>query len=501
MRLSKMFKNVPTTNIEGLSFDSRKVNPGDMYFCLPGLTFDGHDFIDQAIDRGALAIVHSKPIESPRGGAIYIRVDDTVEALNQAARIFYNRPSDAMTMYGITGTNGKSTIANIVRHFVEPEDPCGYIGTISISYGDVNLAPDLTTPDTVFLQKTLRAMVNAGMKACAMEVSSHGLAQRRVEGIDFDCAVFSNFTYDHLDFHGTMENYFEAKSRLFKKRVKPDGVSILNADDPKYDELKAISQAKTISYGLKKEADYRAINVKMDSSSIRFDLVYGSKIYPVETNLVGEFNLYNLLAAIAAVHETDRNQDLENIIAKTKNIPQIAGRLEQIQEGQNFNVIVDFAHTPDGMQKMFELGRMITRPNSQLIAVFGSAGKRDKPKRKVFGELAEKYCDAVYLTEDDPRDEDPAEIAAEIRSGMKNVQNVFFPDRYEAIRQAIESANEGDTVLILGKGDEPFMYREKGRAPWMGDNNAAKECLDRLHLPKPSLEAKETEKAIETVKA
>lgn len=495
MRLSKMFKNVPTINIQGLSFDSRKVKPGDMYFCLPGLTFDGHDFIDQAIAKGALAIVHSRPISAPQSGAVYIKVDDTVDAMNQAAKIFYNRPSDAMLMYGITGTNGKSTIANIIRHLVQPEKPCGYIGTIAIAYGSNNFAPDLTTPDALFLERTLRNMADAGMKACAMEVSSHGLAQKRVDGIDFDCAVFSNFTYDHLDFHGTMENYFEAKSRLFKQRVKDSGVSILNADDPKYDELKQLSQARTISYGINNEADYRAINIKMDNASIAFDLVYGTKTYPVKTDLVGEFNLYNLLAAIAAVHETANDQSLEEILSKAANIPQVAGRMEQIHEGQNFNVVVDFAHTPDGMQKMFEYGRMITKPGSQLIAVFGSAGKRDKPKRKVFGELAEKYCDSVYLTEDDPRDESPEEIAEEIRSGMKSVKNVFVPERYEAIRQAIESANEGDTVLLLGKGDEVFMYHEEGRVPWMGDNNAARECLRRLQRPdEDSQAAKETKK-------
>ncbi len=482
MRLSKMFKNVPTTNIQGLSFDSRKIKPGDMYFCMPGLTFDGHDFIDQAIDKGAIAIVHSKPVEHPRGGAVYIKVDDTVDALNQAARIFYNRPSDQLLMYGITGTNGKSTVANIIRHFEQPETPCGYIGTIAIAYGNCTFAPDLTTPDTVFLQKTLRNMVDAGMQACAMEVSSHGLAQKRVEGIDFDCAVFTNFTYDHLDFHGTMENYFEAKSRLFAKRVKTDGVSVLNADDPKYQELASLSVARTVSYSTKQEADYRAINIKMDQGSISFDLVYGTKTYPVVSNLVGEFNLYNLLAAIAAVHETS-SQPLEEIIAKAKTIPQVPGRMEQIHEGQNFNVIVDFAHTPDGMEKMFKFGRMITKPGGQLIAVFGSAGKRDKPKRKVFGELAERYCDQVYLTEDDPRDENPQDIAHEIRSGMSTVRSVFVPERYEAIRQAIESANEGDTVLLLGKGDETFMYHEEGRVPWMGDNTAARECLDRILKP------------------
>ena len=478
MRLSKMFKNTPTINIQGLSFDSRKVKPGDMYFCLPGLAFDGHDFIDQAIEKGAIAIVHSKPIEQPKGGAVYIKVDDTVDALNQAARIFYCRPAEQMLMFGVTGTNGKSTVTNIIRHFEQPETPCGYIGTIAIAYGKNTLAPDLTTPDTVFLQKTLHDMVDAGMKACTMEVSSHGLAQKRVDGIDFDCAIFTNFTYDHLDFHGTMENYFEAKSRLFKERLKADGVAILNADDAKFEELKGLSNGRIVTYSVKNEADYRAINTKFDQNSISFDLVYGTQKYPVVTNLVGEFNLYNLLAAIAAVHEST-DQSLEEIIAKARIIPQVAGRMEQIHEGQNFNVVVDFAHTPDGMEKMFQFGRMITAPQGKLIAVFGSAGKRDKPKRKVFGQLAEKYCDSVYLTEDDPRDEDPKEIADEIRQGMKTVKNVFVPERYEAIRQAIESANEGDTVLLLGKGDEVFMYHEQGRVPWKGDNMAARECLQR----------------------
>ncbi len=479
-----MFKNVPTINITGLSFDSRKVKPGDMYFCLPGLTFDGHDFIPQAIDKGAIAIVHSRPIEHPGAGAVYIRVDDPVDALSQASKIFYNRPAEEMFMYGITGTNGKSTIANIIRYLEQPELPCGYIGTIAIAYGSNTFAPDLTTPDTVFLQKTLRDMVNAGMKACAMEVSSHGLAQKRVDGIDFDIAVFSNFTYDHLDFHGTMENYFEAKSRLFKQRVKSTGKSILNADDPKSEELAALSQASVKTYGIKNPADYRAINILMTSKGTSFDLVYGTKTYPVHSNMVGEFNIYNLLASIAAVHQSG-HLPLEEILKKADSIPQVQGRMEQIREGQPFHVIVDFAHTPDGMEKMFRFGKSITKPDGKLIAVFGSAGKRDKPKRKVFGQLAEQYCNSVFLTEDDPRDEDAREIAEEIRSGMSSVKNVFVPERYEAIRQAIESAGEGDTVLLLGKGDEPFMYREKGRAPWMGDNAAAIECIRRRY-PKES---------------
>lgn len=479
MRLSKMFKDAPTVNINGLSFDSRTIKKGDMYFCLPGLTYDGHDFIHDAVQKGALAIVHSRPVPEKDSGAVYIRVDDVNAAMNQAARIFYSRPSEKLMMYGITGTNGKSSVANIIRYFENPKRPCGYIGTIEISYGNTKLPPNLTTPDALFLQKTLKDMVDARMKACALEVSSHGLALHRVDGIDFDVAIFTNFTYDHLDFHGTMENYFDAKSILFEERVKPNGVSILNMDDAKYPQLLSRCSSRVVTYGMHPEADYRAQNVSITKDGTTFDLVHGGRTYPVKSNLVGEFNVYNLLAAIAAVVETGSN--IEEIIQKCDTIPQVAGRMEQIQAGQPFNVIADFAHTPDGMEKMFQFGRSITPQGSSVIAVFGSAGKRDKSKRKVFGELADQYCDRIILTEDDPRDEDPREIADEIKEGIAHTAVTFVADRYEAIRQAIEAANPGDTVLLLGKGDEPFIYREKGRAPWTGDNTAAIECIHRRY--------------------
>ena len=395
--------------------------------------------------------------------------------MNKVARIFYARPSDKMKMYGVTGTNGKSTITNIIRDIINDKTPCGYIGTIAIKYGDIELQPNLTTPDALFLQSKLADMVRCGMKACALEVSSHGLAQHRVDGISFDCAIFTNLTYDHLDFHGTMENYFEAKTLLFKNLVKEDGVSVINKDDEKYGALKDCSKARVISYAINSEADYRAINIKMSSQGTQFDLVYSGHMYSVKTNLVGNFNVYNLLAAIAALNET--GYDLERIIEKCAHIAQVEGRMERIDCGQPYNVIVDFAHTPDGMEKMMQFGRSVTMPGHRLIAVFGSAGKRDVHKRKVFGELADKYCDYIIVTEDDPRDEDPKEIAEQIKSGIQDTPHVFVQDRYEAIHQAISSAQEGDTVLLLGKGDESFIYRENGRAPWVGDNVAAKECI------------------------
>lgn len=475
MRLSKIFKNAPTTNVTGLCFDSRKVKPGDLYFCLPGLTYDGHDFIDDAIDKGAVGIVYSRNLKDMRPGAIYIRVHDVNAAMNQAARLFYQKPSDKMRMFGVTGTNGKSTIANIIRSIMNMEEPTGYIGTIGIDYGEQHLMPDLTTPDALFLQRTLSDMVTAGMKDCALEVSSHGLSQGRVDGINFDVAIFTNLTYDHLDFHGTMANYFAAKSILFKDRVKSDGVCILNKDDAKFEDLASLCKARVVTYGINSEADYRAIDIQMTSNSSHFTLVHDGHTYPVMTDLVAKYNIYNLLAAIAALHES--GMSLDKILPACAHLPQIKGRLEQIQEGQDFHVVVDFAHTPDGMEQMMQFGRSITDEGGALIAVFGSAGKRDVAKRKVFGELADKYCDLVILTEDDPRDENPKDIANEIKSGMENVNNLYIEDRYEAIRQAITSAKKGDTVLILGKGDEPFIYRESGRAPYIGDNVAARECI------------------------
>lgn len=476
MRLSKLFKNAPTTNVTGLCFDSRKVKEGNVYFCLPGIMHDGHEFISQAVENGAICVVYSKELtrEQMPEGAIYIRVDNVTDAMNQVARIFYSKPSDKMLMYGVTGTNGKSTITNIIRNIRNLKEPCGYIGTIAIEYGNVRLQPDLTTPDALFLQEKLSEMVRHGMKACALEVSSHGLAQHRVDGIDFDVAIFTNLTYDHLDYHGTMESYFEAKSLLFSQRVKPDGIAILNIDDAKYEDLCKISQARVISYGIEKECDYRAININIYSDCTKFDLIYRGKTYPVTTNLVAMYNVYNLLAAIASLNETD--MDLELILQACRKLDQIDGRMEQINLGQPFHVIVDFAHTPDGMEQMLQFGRKIAK-NHKVISVFGSAGKRDVHKRKVFGELADKYADYIILTEDDPRDEDPAQIADQIKEGIKNTNQVFIQNRYEAIRQAIESADKGDVVLLLGKGDEPFIYREEGRAPYMGDNKIAKECI------------------------
>ena len=479
MKLSQMFENAPEIEIAGLCIDSRCAKANDMYFCMEGMVHDGHEFIDDVIEKGVKCIVHSKPVDDMKKWVAYIQVENVNRTLNRVASMFYGHPSRKMKVFGVTGTNGKSTITSIIRDVYSHFAPCGYIGTISISYGEVTLPPSLTTPDAVLIHKTMKDMVEHGMQAVALEVSSHGLELGRVQSVDFDVAVFSNLTYDHLDFHGTIEHYFEAKKKLFTN-LKKEGVAVLNADDAYVDQLADATEASVVTYGIDNHATYQAENIRIEKTGSRFTLVHGTERYEVSTNLVALYNIYNLLGAVAAMAES--GIPIEQQLPYLNDIRQIEGRMERIDEGQLFNVIVDFAHTPDGMEKVFEYAKDITEDGHSIIAVFGSAGKRDTKKRRVFGEIASRYCDSIILTEDDPRDEDPREIANEIKSGISDTNNIFIADRYAAIRQAIESANVKDTVLILGKGDEVFMYREFGREPWMGDHNVARHCIRKYSL-------------------
>lgn len=479
MKLSEMFDQAPELEISGIASDSRLVKKGDMYFCIEGLRSDGHDFIGQAIANGANCIVHSKDLEHMSDGIAYIKVSDVNYTLNVIASKFFGYPSRAMTIFGITGTNGKSSVASIIEDTYSHFSPCGYIGTIAIRYGKEVFPPSLTTPDPICIHQTMKNMVDAGMKACALEVSSHGLELGRVQSVDFDVAIFTNLTYDHLDFHGTFDHYFEAKKKLFVQ-LKEQGVAVLNADDAYYEKLREVCKARVVTYAIQNEADYRADDIQIGTAGSTFTLYYHGKAYPVATNLVALYNIYNLLAAIAGICET--GIALEEILPHISNLNQIEGRMERIDEGQPFTVIVDFAHTPDGLEKVFEYATKITEEGRSIISVFGSAGKRDTKKRKVFGEIASKYCDLIILTEDDPRDENPREIANEIKSGIVDTNNIYIENRYDAIRQAIESANVGDTILILGKGDEVFMYREQGREPWLGDHKAARHCIRKYFL-------------------
>ncbi len=462
----------------GLCIDSRKIKKGDVFFCLKGVETDGHKYAAAAARAGAKMIVHQEELEEKIEGVEYVKVDDTLKALNEACDIYFDHVSKKLKMFGVTGTNGKSTTASIIRQIYNTVEPCGMVGTISISFGGENREPDLTTPDAVRLHQELYQMYENGAKAAAIEVSSHGLAMGRVDAIDFDYAIFTNLTYDHLDYHKTMENYFEAKKKLFIQ-LKPEAAAILNKDDFTYEELKACTRARCVSYGIHAaDADYRAEDVRLFARHTEFTLHCPQGEYPFRTNLAAEYNIYNLLGAVAALHLAGVPMDV--IRREAEHIQQVPGRMERIEEGQPFTIIVDYAHTPDGFEKIFQYARSIMPEHGRLISVFGAAGKRDKHKRSVLGELADKYCDCIFLTEQDTRNEKASDIASQISEGIKQKEPVYVEARYMAIEAAIRHAEDGDCIVILGKGDEPYQYREDGRQPWMGDNNAAREIVRRV---------------------
>ena len=504
MKLSELFNGAADIEITGLAMDSRKVQPGDAFFCLKGLTTDGHRFAGKAADAGAVAIVHSEPLaeEDRREGVEYILTGDVGGELNRCCDWFNGQPSRHMTVFGVTGTNGKSTSASIISDIYSAYKPCGYMGTIAVRYGNYSRVPNLTTPDQIEVHADLAEMRDHGMEAVAMEVSSHGLVEGRVDTVDFDCAIFTNISWDHLDYHKTMENYLEAKTQLFRM-MKPAGVAVLNADDEgSIETLKKACACRQVTYGtgILSEADYMAVDVKLTHTYSEFTLRHGGKDYPVHTNLVALYNVYNLLGCIAAMHEC--GMAIEDMIPMLSNIPQVDGRMEIIDEGQDFGVIVDYAHTPDGFEKVFAFADAISGKGSatdgveagtpvsargpekgggNVYAVFGSAGKRDKAKRPVLGRIAGEHCRHVYVTEEDPRNERPEDIAGEILAGVREAgcQGDYTADRIAAIYRAVLNARAGDLVLILGKGDETYSYYEHGREPYIGDNKAARWAIRR----------------------
>lgn len=483
MKLSQLFSNAPDIRIDSLSVDSRYKSEKSLFFCLKGMVFDGHQFVEQAIENGAVAIVHSDPLSIVSKDVAYVRVDDVLKTLNVIASRFYGNPSTFLKIFGVTGTNGKSTTAKLLQYFVSDSMPCGYMGTISTEFGDVKEPPFLTTPDVIPMHQTLKRMVDAGMKAAALEVSSHGLEQGRVQSVDFDVAIFTNLTHDHLDFHGNMENYFQAKKKLFVL-LKKTGLAVVNIDDPYGKRIIATHDGNLVTYGLDRNADFFADNIELFPDRTTFDLFIRNekKTVKIRTNLVAIFNVYNLLAVIASLISS--GFDLARIVEMCKTVPQVDGRMEVIRLGQDFNVIVDYAHTPDGFEKIFTYARSITQKSKKVIVVFGSAGQRDSKKRKVLGELADRYCDMIIVTEEDNRSEKVSDICNEISKGITKNNYIIIEDRYDAIRQALEIACKNDTVLILGKGDETYMYRDFGKEYWMGDHQAAKEILETVILNK-----------------
>lgn len=479
-RLSSLLECTSHIHIHSLMIDSRVPSHKAIFFAIKGLSYDGHKFVEQAIKNGAVCIVHSSPLSTTQS-VITIQVKDVVETLSKVASRFYDAPSTKLDLFGVTGTNGKSSVTAFVKQLISTFTPCGVIGTIHASYKDVILPTQLTTPDLVSVNQYLSSMVQAGVKACAMEVSSIGLDQRRVLGLDFDVAIFTNLTHDHLDYHGDMKQYYLAKTKLFTQ-LKNNGLCVINIDDPYGLKLLEECHAPVISVGEDKRATVRISNINLTSTATTFDLFDTIKNEKVtfKTNVIAKFNVSNLaLALVSVVHYYQKSY--YDFVELTSKMVQVLGRMQRLAEGQDYDVIIDFAHTPDGFKQLYEYASKISK--GRILTVFGSAGQRDVAKRKVFGELSDKYCDLIILTEDDPRDEDVMSICNEIASGIKSTPYVIITDRIQAIRQAVTLCKKGDCLLILGKGCETMIARAYEKSEYVGDHIVATAAIkERLKM-------------------
>jgi UDP-N-acetylmuramoyl-L-alanyl-D-glutamate--2,6-diaminopimelate ligase len=463
--------------VTGLSHDSRRVRPGDWFFALAGQHADGARFAAAALAAGAGAVVS----EAPTGQVPEVRVADARRSMARAAARFYGDPSLALRLVGITGTNGKTTVSFLLQAVLEAHGwPTGLLGTVGAFFPQGKMTTGFTTPESVELQALLAEMIEHGTRACVLEVSSHGLALERTFGLAFDVTAFTNLTHDHLDFHGTVESYLDAKLMLFDGRngaagVKPT-VAVIHAADPhaaRVLEAARRGSQRVVTFAVGRPADVVAEGVTSDARGSRFTVREGGTGHEVTIRLPGLFNVENALAAwtiagVLGVSPETRRASLAGVAG-------VPGRLESVDAGQPFAVYVDYAHTPDALERLLETLRPLTRGRVHLV--FGAGGDRDHSKRPEMGEVAARLADTVVLTSDNPRSEDPLAILDSIRSGVApgaRAEVLVEPDRRRAIALALEAAARGDVVVLAGKGHEttqtahgqslPFDDREEARA-------------------------------------
>jgi UDP-N-acetylmuramoyl-L-alanyl-D-glutamate--2,6-diaminopimelate ligase len=471
----------PETRVESLCYDSRRATPGALFFALPGARQDGTQFVAQAAEKGAVAIVSEAAL--PACASPFVRVINARAAMADIAAAFYGRPADRLKVMGVTGTNGKTTVAFLVKHLLDADQRrCGLIGTVKYCIGDTEMNAPRTTPESLDLEDLLAQMVDAGNKAVAMEVSSHGLVQHRARGIEFDTAVFTNLTQDHLDYHKTMENYFEAKAALFEglvKQKKKKAKAIINIDDRYGHRLSERFKKRmpVITYGQRMGSDYRASDVRFDATGSEYHLEARGRAYLVRLPLIGSFNIYNSLAAIAAA--SSMGMELRAAVAAIAKAPQVPGRLERVPAKRSFQVFVDYAHTEDALRNVLRALREL-QPN-RLITVFGCGGDRDRAKRPLMAAASEEFSDWSILTSDNPRSEDPLFILSEMRAGLHSNRHEEIADRTEAIRRAVALADAGDIVLIAGKGHETYQEFADRKIPF-DDSAVARRAIEEKRV-------------------
>lgn len=472
-------------SIQDITADSRAVKLNSLFIALDGATVDGHNYIDKAVAAGAVAVIVSKPVTVPDDVCV-ITVSDTRQAMMVCVPYFFDYPANRMRMVGVTGTNGKTTTTHMIRHILKAQGhKVGVIGTVHIMIGDTSYPIHNTTPDVVDLQHILHQMVQENVEYCVMEVSSHALALGRVSGVEFDTAVFTNLTQDHLDFHKTFENYLAAKCKLFEQvsasdQVKDNKGAVINIDDSYGHRVMEKTTAPTITYSTLGKGTLNASDVHMSTKNSQYTVNYKGESYPVSMNTTGLFNVYNTLAAIGACLQ--EGISMEAIDTALKTFSSVPGRFELIEEGQDFAVVVDYAHTPDGLQNILETAKAIKE--NRIIIVFGCGGDRDATKRPIMGRIAAEYGDKIYVTSDNPRTEDPVQIVKDVEVGVKEALRdgtsyEVIVDRRKAINHAIHDAKAGDIVIIAGKGHENYQIL-KNETIHFDDREEARKALKEI---------------------
>ncbi|MDD5465896.1 MAG: UDP-N-acetylmuramoyl-L-alanyl-D-glutamate--2,6-diaminopimelate ligase [Candidatus Omnitrophica bacterium] len=463
--------------IKGITSDSKQVKKGFVFVAIKGNRQDGSCFINEAIARGASAVVVQKKrpqIKIP-GKVKLITVNDCRKFLAKAANKFYGFPSAKLKVVGTTGTNGKTTISYLIEALAkESGHACGVIGTIDYHFKGKVIESKNTTPGCVELQSLLARMYAGGVKYCAMEVSSHALDQDRVAGINFNRAIFTNLTQDHLDYHKNLENYFQAKARLFRS-LPSSGVAIINNDDSYGRRIKRLTGAKILTYGIKRPSAVMAKDIDFDMHGAEFTLVAPKINLRIKTHLVGRHNIYNMLAAIAwGISEKLSIKDIKSAIEKFKNV---CGRLEKVVCKRGYSIFVDYAHTPDALFNVISALRPLVK--GRMIVVFGCGGERDKLKRPKMGRVVTELADYAIITSDNPRSEDPLRIIEDVCAGIDKNNYCRKPGRFEAIRAGLSMAKKDDCLLLAGKGHENYQVLKDG-AVHFNDKEVVLKCLKSM---------------------
>ena len=477
--VSKMFQTLfgqmvvtHDVQVNRIQYDSRKVGPNDIFVAIRGQGADGHSFISQAVNNGAKVVVLERDDLFPdsyfmHNGVIKVVVQDSRVALAQISANYYSRPAGELTMVGVTGTNGKTTTAHLVKAILASADgPVGMIGTIEYTIGDDVIPASHTTPESLELQGYLRRMADAKCRAAVMEVSSHALVQHRIDGINFDAAIFTNLTQDHLDYHRTIAEYASAKRLLFDALGTP-AVAVINFDDSWGQYMVETTKAARLTYGVQAGADVRATNISLTMRGTAFNIAHGGSVYAIDTPLIGRFNVSNVLAAFTAGIALGVSP--EKATEAIHQMNSVRGRFERYASPQGWTAIIDYAHTPDALLKaLLAVRDLFGQPKKgKIITVFGCGGNRDRSKRPQMGEIAAAHSDVVVVTSDNPRHEDPLAIINEVAAGIPKGTNVIMEvDRERAIHAALTKAAKNDVVLIAGKGHEDYQVVGDEKIPF-----------------------------------